>query len=371
MYTNQTNNNALVKQITNMAPEEGEVIAIYLAENGLETDISQLIADLNAQEITFFGGIFPGLIHEAEKKTTGALIQKFPCISAPIVFQNLSSKVYDHNKLTSIPFKNSNAPIITLVDGLTSNISYFINYLNDHLGDKALFIGGGAGSLTLKQSPALFSKDGFFEDAAIICPLDYQATLGVRHGWEQLHGPVVATRTEGTVIHELNWQPAFEVYQQVVEEDSGQRLTKDGFFEIAKSYPFGIYRENKEDVVRDPISVGDSGELICVGEVPSHAVLNILKGKKENLLKAANNAILDCGIDRQPDIKQVFLVDCISRTLFLENSFSKELEAVNKPLQAQSDTVVLHGILSLGEISSPDQGILEFFNKTIVASLFY
>jgi hypothetical protein len=371
MYIPQTDNDTLIEQITKLAPRAGETMAIYLAEHDMETDILQLIASLNAQEVTFFGGIFPGLIYGAEKKMTGALVHKFPCLSPPIVFQNLSSKAYSYSGFSSIPFTNSNAPVIALVDGLTSNISYFIDYLNDHLGEKALFIGGGAGSLTLKQSPALFSKEGFFEDAAIICPLDYQAVVGVRHGWQQLHGPVVATRTEGTIIHELNWQPAFEVYQEVVEKDSGQRLTREGFFDIAKSYPFGIYRENKEDIVRDPIAVGEAGELICVGEVPSHTVLNILKGNKEHLLNAANHAMLDCGADQRPDAKQVFLVDCISRTLFLEDSFVKELEAVNKPLEASSKKVPLHGILSLGEISSPDRGILEFLNKTIVASLFY
>ncbi len=67
---------------------------------------------------------------------------------------------------------------------------------------------------------------------------------------------------------------------------------------------------------------------------------------------------------------ECFIVDCISRVLFLGNDFTKELSQVAKIVRGKHEDVEIFGVLSLGEISSYDKGYLEFFNKTIVVSLF-
>lgn len=190
--------------------------------------------------------------------------------------------------------------------------------------------------------------------------------MGVRHGWKKLVGPIVATRTSQNTIFELNWTNAFEVYKEAIEEDSEQEIRSDNFFSIAKGYPFGIYKENQEDIVRDPISVDENGSLICVGEVPENTVLYILKGERNDLIASAQQATQDTLQAPSIKINHLLVFDCISRTLFLEDRFPEELQAIDNQLKLRDLKATPYGVLSLGEISSYGEGLLEFFNKTIV-----
>jgi hypothetical protein len=183
-------------------------------------------------------------------------------------------------------------------------------------------------------------------------------------------GPLVATRTRRNVIAELNWRPALDVYREVVEKDSGQRLTEQIFYDVRQRYPFGIHREGCEDVVRDPIAFTERGELVCVGDVPENAVLNVLTGRKADLVAAARRAVRDCRADPSARPAHCLVADCLSRSLFLEREFGRELRAVKDGLAVDGESAP-QGALTIGEISSYGDGTLEFLNMTIVAGLLH
>jgi hypothetical protein len=343
---------------------ENQVMMLCIAEHS-DLDIEEMISSFREAGIPFFGGIFPQVISGNSKHKEGAILRFFPAQNGIKIIQNNLENSPLENELDDLQVHAAdNITIITLVDGLMQNITSIIHSIHNKLGEKGGFFGGGAGSLSLKQGPCLFSQDGFIQDAVILCLVDAESCISVRHGWEQLAGPFVATKTEGNIIHELNWQNAFDIYHQFVSRDQNKNFEAHNFFESSKSYPFGIYRENEEDIVRDPISVTDQGGLVCVGEVPENALLHILKGEPANLIGAAQKAAEEVRL-KNKDNKQVFLVDCISRVIFLEDDFSKELEAARQGLKltVESD---LEGILSLGEIASLGDGSLIFYNKTFV-----
>lgn len=367
MYNLNTSNTKIIDLVEQLAPGTEDVIVFFFSENELEADIPMLISDLNERGVHFVGGIFPGLVTQHGKADTGVIINKFKRAADIILFKNVSAKQLEMPDLSG--WEGEPPTCLTLVDGLSANIDHLLNHINDNLGHITHFIGGGAGSLTLKQQKCLFCNEGFFQDAAIVCPIQQQSKLGVRHGWEKLYGPVVATRTEGTTIYELNWQPAFQVYKEVIEADLGKSIDANNFFSIAKAYPFGIYRENREDIIRDPLSVGENDSIICIGEVPAHAVLNIMKSNPDKLALAAGKAVDDCQEAENIVPTQTLVVDCISRALFLEHHFSKEVDAIRNQLPDGAQNI--EGILSLGEISSVHKGLLEFYNKTVVVGLFH
>ena len=189
-------------------------------------------------------------------------------------------------------------------------------------------------------------------------------TLEVEHGWTHLHGPFIATKTDRTVVHQLNGQPAFQVYRQLIERTVGKTLTKENFFSIAKGYPLGIYHPGMDYIVRDPITFTDDNALVCVGEVPAGSMLYILKGDSQSLIDHARKATREA-LKNTPNAMHVLVVDCISRVLYLEDDFSQELDAVMSALANQEPTPF--GILTLGEIATFKTGRVEFFNKTFVA----
>lgn len=336
-----------------------------------DIDLPALFEVLNTQGILFFGGIFPGIISGDERHEQGVILKKFKCAYPPTLVKQLKPEMLKELDAIDLPKREKKRTAIIFLDGLTSGINYFLEQINNRLGDKVNFIGAGAGSLSLVQQPSVFCNEGFFQDAAICCIIEDEIVLGVRHGWEHLAGPLVATRTDGNVIFELNWENAFEVYKNTIESDCNGVIEPANFLDVAKGYPLGILREGAEDIVRDPISVGSQGELICVGEVPSNTVLHILKGNADNLITSAKNAYEDCrqqlGVDSSP--RHTLIVDCISRTLFLEEDFSRELQAIQTQIPGSEEESFAQGVLSLGEISSYGSGTLEFFNKTVVIGL--
>ncbi|MEO1259917.1 MAG: FIST C-terminal domain-containing protein [Bacteroidota bacterium] len=360
------------KGVNDLNVGEGETIMVLLAEESAN-NIEALINFFNQQGISFFGGLFPGLVYGTERLEQGCILKKFKTAATPFLVKNLSDKTLEGINRIILPATDEKMTIIILLDGLTSNINHFLESLNNIIGDKVNFIGGGAGSGSLQQQLCLFNNDGFFMDAAICCVIENKSNLGVRHGWKKLAGPLVATASEGPRIIQLNWQNAFEVYKSYMESDNGKTVTKENFLEHTKDYPFGIFRENADEIVRDPIGVNAQGDVTCIGEVPANTVLHILKSSSEMLIEAASDAMKECKSNATEPFnpENTFVVDCITRPSALGDRFSEELQAIRNQLDVQQPEQEPFGILSLGEISSYGDGLLEFFNKTIVVGTFH
>lgn len=372
-----------VRYIPHASPEElavaaaeldagpGEMLAVLIAEQE-RPDLGEVVSALRESDVPFFGALFPGLILGSKSLERGALLIRMQSAREPLLVRGLDRAKFGVPELTeiaaSVPGTHT---AVVFVDGLTANVSCLLSELFGRLGNCVHYIGGGAGSLSLTQEPCVFTREGVFQDAAVIGFVPLGSTLGVRHGWSQFHGPVVATRAEGNVILELNWHNAFEVYRDALAAFVHEPITRFNIFQITKSFPFGIFKEGQEDVVRDPVAVGDNGELICVGEVPENAVLNVLNGDADSLIEAAMQAAEDCRAASGRRLHGALVVDCVSRTIFLAERFSEELEAVQGRLQELDAGLELWGMLSLGEISSHGEGYVEFFNKTIVTAVFH
>ena len=356
--------------VSNLEISTHETLLLMIGEES-KLDYNWLIEQLNSLGISFMGGIFPGIIHGKNNFKDGAILKVLPITSKPIIIMGLENNDFEISHLLDhLEIGKAQITLFTLIDGLTSNVSTYLQKLYHHYGNAVKYLGAGAGSLSFVQQPCIFSNDGIFQDAAIICPVNLKVSLGVKHGWGKLEGPIVATRTEKNIIQELNWKNAFEVYKEVAEKDAGVTFNDKNFFDIAKCYPFGIFRENREDLVRDPISVDKNGSLMCVGEVPENTVLYILKGKNEALIQSAKMAIESSIAHLTEPIQHTIIIDCISRTLFLEEEFSKELEAISEAMPDSDEKESLpQGVLSLGEISSSGGGYLEFYNKTLVVGV--
>lgn len=328
-------------------------------------DYNQIIDYARENEITIAGAIFPRVINDKGHEDDGVILKYFHTSVEPILLKEIGS---GNMELNLRSFGASQKACIVLFDGLMQNIPRFLERLYEQYWNTIKFVGGGCGSLSLQQQPCIFTKEGMYQDAALLIPVPLNARLGVEHGWKKLAGPFVANKTDGNKIIELNWRPAFEVYKEQVEAVSTIRFDGQDFFSISKGFPFGIYKEGQEDIVRDPLSVDKNGTLTCVGHVSQNVSLNILMGEHENLIASARRAAEETLKGQQP--KEVFLVDCISRVLYLEDRFNEELNSIKAIMKEERIEPELEGVLSLGEVSSAANGFLELYNKTCVVSIF-
>ena len=78
-----------------------------------------------------------------------------------------------------------------------------------------------------------------------------------------------------------------KVYRELVGDHVADSLSRQEGVPEAKRYPFGIAREDLEDVVRDPLSATEAGELIVLSGIPEHSVIHVLKADNDKLIDAA------------------------------------------------------------------------------------
>lgn len=321
---------------------------------------------LHALTKPVFGGSFPQILHGRARMESGIVAVGLPWVVQATLIEGLSDTAADFDAALEAAYAEpfAGGTLFAFVDGFSTRISALIAALYNHFGLEINYIGGGGGSLTLKQKPCVFSNQGLQQNVAVLALAKHKIGVGVAHGWESISEAFKVTGASGNIIHTLDWKPAFEVYKSVVDRHAGGDLNREDFFATAKAYPFGISKLGAEVVVRDPLMVqGDA--LVCVGEVPQGAFVHILNGNPGSLVAAATrarNLAREGGETRAAPEMQLF-VDCISRVLFLEEGFQQELDAV------ADDALPMVGVLSIGEIANSGRDYLEFYNKTAVVGL--
>lgn len=353
--------NDIVRDVLAREQVKGLLILACDENNFTPADLDGL---LRVVPVPVFGGIFPQIIHAKENLSRGTIVAGLPVEPNVQVIPHLSDTMVEYEEILDqkIPDAGEFKTMVVLVDGLSKRISALIDSLFNVFGLELNYIGGGAGSLSFEQKPCLFTSEGLVMDGAVLAMLDVKSGVGVSHGWISVEGPFLVTQADQNVIRTLDWLPAFEVYRQVVEKASGKVFTHDNFFEIAKGYPFGINKLDVEQIVRDPIMLGEDGAMICVGEVPEGSYVDILSGSVSSLVGAAKNALARAKhvYAGESGTQTVCFFDCISRVLYLEQAFGQELDAVYRR------DLPMIGALTLGEIANSGRDYLEFYNKTSV-----
>jgi len=322
---------------------------------------------LKTAAIPVLGGVFPELINGKEKLTNGTIVVGIYTTPSIHIIHGLSDEDADYDELIDkeVPDLDDAQTMIVYVDGVSSRIGSLVDSLFNVFGLTINYVGGAAGSLSFVQRPCLFTNQGLIQDSAILALVDLQSGIGVSHGWERINGPFKVTEVDNNVIKSLDWKPAFEVYRQVVESASGQTFNDENFLDIANGYPFGITRVDAECIARDPIAVGEANELICLGKVPTNSYVDILSSSPEAVIDAARTAMQRGQTAFSGESANATLfIDCISRSIFLEDKYPSELEAVDSP------NMPLVGALTLGEIANNGDDYLEFYNKTAVIAVF-
>lgn len=316
------------------------------------------IEELSSYDGEVYGAIVPFIVYNNEYINRGLIACTLADDSEFFFVESLKSM----NTSSSV-FENKES-LVVFLDGLSPNITTFLDDLFELVPENTQIIGGGAGKLTFEEEPVIFSKNKIYQDAAIIIASKSKLKIGIENGWDFLEGPFLATRSEQNILKTLNFRNAFEVYKEIVEKDSGMKFTNDNFFDIAKLYPIGIVKFNREVIVRDPIGIDEFNNMILVGDIPQNSTINILKGDIDKLVKSSGNAVFKVINElKETDNHNIFLFDCISRAIFLGDKFTDEITSIKKNMNKNNN---LFGALTIGEIANNGNEYIAFYNKSCV-----
>jgi hypothetical protein len=337
--------------------------------------VALIQAECAQLQIPLVGAIFPALVHQGAFHTDGVWLLRFDTMpfyalhadlpvdsdgaerSAELLAQQVSAQLQDQQEAT----------LLMLFDAMVPNIGSTLDAMYLRLANRVHYAGANAGSETFQPMPCLFDGNRIVSNGVLLVLLPDHKGAILEHGYKAPLQTVYATSTSGNCISQIDWRPAFEVYQELVHSQYGVQITLDNFYEHAVHFPFGIVRANHHVVVRIPVMLNADGSLFCVGEVPPNSVLTLLKSptvdSHETLAVLTEGLTALNGNCAGTDL---LLFYCAGRRMHLG------LERATSELgefEARTQGAHIAGALSLGEIGgSTLHGYPLFHNATLVAA---
>lgn len=356
-HSSEEFSNALLQYQNDPSVNSVLILAAY-GTSYAESDYNPILSNTPLQII---GGIFPEIVYEGQRYNEGTILVGFEQKINTLTLDKFDDEdwVLDQLEGQFGDVRPENKSIFIFVDALIQNKSSIFDGLYNAYGTIPKYIGAGTGSLDFNTFPSVFSNKGMLTSSAVIGIIDLDATVGVAHGWESISEPLKVTEAVDNQIKTLNWKPAMEVYQEIVEKHSKKEFDHSDFYNTIRSYPLGIAKLDSEMVVRDPFKQ-EEGVVYTLDNVEQGSHVKILYGNMESLLEgavSANKRAIPAGKDNSN--ADLFLIDCISRVLYMNDEYSEELKRLDPSLTG-------FGALTLGEIANNGDSYLEVFNKTAV-----
>lgn len=326
------------------------------------------------RNVPLAGGIFPALVKEGGFVTCGVWLLGFVQMPFYALYDNLPCGEMETERVAEgiaaeLREQIDHLPDITLFmlfDAMLPNIGTMLDALYLNLANRVHYAGANAGSETFRPMPCLFDANRVVQNGLLLMLLKPHQGAILEHGYRAPQRTVYATSTEGNCISQIDWRPAFEVYQELVRAQFGVEISQANFYQHAVHFPFGIVRANHHVVVRIPVMLADNGSLFCVGEVPPNSVLTLLERPVVDTgetLRVLVEGLTELNGD--PSGSELLLFYCAGRRMHLGmEQAAAELEAFAGLTRAAQ----IGGALSLGEIGgSTRHGYPLFHNATLVA----
>lgn len=322
-----------------------------------------LNALLTSLPIPILGGVFPAVLFNHQKHTRGTVFigfkERLKVHRVDQLSDKTAAQIDAEIESQSVSFTEAVHTLFVFVDGLSKQVGPSTQALYENYGLNCNYVGGGAAFLSLETKPVIVSNQGILSDTLIYAFSCQASRLAIAHGWQFLRGPYEVTKVKHNTLIELDYRPALNVYEEAIGDFLPTALNENNFFNLAKAFPFGIQTLYDNVIVRDPIKLRGHS-LQCAGDFREGSYVNILHGSKQNLIDAAAQVAekMQC-CSEQAEL--VFIMDCISRALFLEADWDQQMT----PFKALKLPMV--GALSVGEIANNGYYYLDFYNKSLIA----
>jgi hypothetical protein len=326
-------------------------------------------------KVPLVGAIFPALVKDGHFLTGGVWLLCFKKMPHYALYADLPTDAAEAERATEkmandIRAQIDHIPDLTLFmlfDAMVPNIASMLDNLYLQLANRVHYAGANAGSESFQPMPCLFDGERTVQNGVLLLLLTAHKGAILEHGYHTNPHTSYATSTSGNCISQIDWRPAFEVYQELVREHYGEEVTAENFYQYGVHFPFGIVRANHHVLVRIPVMLAEDGSLFCVGEVPANSVLTLLKAPTVRTVETLHN--LTEGLAKlNGDVAdtELLLFYCAGRRLHLGIPMATtELEAFAELTHASQ----VAGALSLGEIGgSTVHGYPLFHNATLVAA---
>ena len=282
------------------------------------------------------------------------------------VGENIAANPRAAGKASADAVKNQSketlAAFMMFTDVLVGNGADVVRGVLDSLGEHFPIIGGASGDDFQFKKTYQYLNDKAY--SGVVVGLGFVGNLkigiGVKHGWIPIGFPLKVTKSEGSVLHELNHKPAISIYEDYFGPETASQLKFEVLAKLAITYPLGIKTAGSEEMlIRDPITVDDTGSITCAAEIPEGSEVQLMIGSREEAVKVAKQAGEEAMSELGGTPKAVIIFNCIARSKLFGERAGDEITAIQ---EAVGKDIPLIGFYTYGE-QAPLGGEVRNINK--------
>ncbi len=316
------------------------------------------------RKIPICGAIFPGLIAGGQITDKGAVLMPLPERTRVFLSEPLSSHGAIHNLVSRIKEqREDDVTLFMIFDALLPDIATRLEQIYSELGIHYAYGGANAGTKTLKSNPCLFDHTSFEKGRVLVLMLPNATEAMVEHGFPDTEDTFMATSSTGNLIRTLDWRPAFSSYRELIGKNYQVEVSKDNFYSYSVHFPFGIVRANGELLIRIPSNFNEKGEIFCIGEIPPNALLKVLNGPPDDLIRGVERLV--SRVKESPGDESL-LFYCRGRYMHLgAKGCQRELDILSSAIGP------CFGAMSLGEIGTTMRDQYPLFHNAVIEIVRY
>ncbi len=251
--------------------------------------------------------------------------------------------------------------VFVLSDGLLVNASELARGLADVLPPGVAVTGGLSGDGALFGATEVCLDGAPLSRQVVALGLygkDLRVGYGSLGGWDPFGPDRLVTRSEGSVLFELDGRPALDLYREYLGEHAAG-LPASGLL-----FPLSL-RNERGGLVRTILDVDDAARsLTFAGDVPQGAFARLMRANFDRLIDGATGAARAAAASLPRGAAELaILISCVGRKLVLKQRIEEELEGVRDVLGAGT---TLTGFYSYGELCPGATGVCsELHNQTM------
>lgn len=298
-----------------------------------------------------FAGLSTGLRGSAEQSVSNAL-------------EGMPTQVVGYPHRTAI----------LLLDPLSGSSEEATLMTASLMGFDLRLAGAAAGDDLALKSTQISLGNQVISDGVVVATIFSKHPLGVGvcHGHEPLSTPLTVTRAEGSVVHEIDGRPAWDVWVEKTREATdklGFDPTQIPYGDVGGyllRFEAGLSQGDAYKIRAPLFRVGDHSIGFACG-IPEGSVIRITESEPTRQIDSAREAARRA---RQQvgdlPLAGAVVFDCICRNLILKDEFKTAIAGIHTEL----GQVPLAGFETYGEIALDAGDLSGFHNTTTVVLAF-
>ena len=251
--------------------------------------------------------------------------------------------------------------LMVLADGMAGDMQGLLTGIYRVTGARIPVVGGSAGDDRTFAGSFVLHGDEVVPNGAVAVWIGSDHPLHVvsAHGWQAQGLPMLVTKVEGQVIHEIDGRPAVDLYQEAIRHSAGQ-IPEGARADWHTSHSFGLIEPDGTQLIRGAY-VDEGGQLRTFTPLPEYSAVQVVSADQDNLLDIGAQVVDDAlsGLEN-PSVMLTF--SCIARMDLLRGREGEEAALLHKA----AGPVSTFGFYTYGEFAR-STGVSGYHNATITA----